>query len=107
MTVKCEVCERELEDYSANIMVSELEYPNPITDIHVFCKQCTRNLDKISVGKLFHNMWELYWLRDNFAEHHQQVIDEEKEGSRVWGKNAKDKINAIGQSLGSTLPPLK
>ncbi|MDW0118731.1 hypothetical protein QTL97_17545 [Sporosarcina thermotolerans] len=107
MALNCEVCERDLPNYSANIMVGEWEYPNPVTNVFIICKTCTRNLDRLAgVGKLFHNMWELYWLRDNFSEFHQQVLREEAEGSRVWGRAAKDKLNEIGKTLGSTLPPL-
>lgn len=105
MAIKCEVCERELENYSANIMVGEWEYPNA-SDVHVICKQCTRNLDSIGIGKVFHNMWELGWLKEDFEEFHTQVIRESADGSRKWGQKAKDKITAIGKELGSNLQPL-
>ncbi|MBC1800793.1 hypothetical protein [Listeria booriae] len=109
MSLVCEICEKEIENYSANIMIRNSEYPNA-SNIFLVCKPCTSFLDSQGTQKGterdFHNIWELQWLKEDFSEFHEQIQKESKEGSRIWGQEAKDKMTAIGRALGSRLPPL-
>ena len=79
---KCEECEKELKDWSGNIMVPESEYPDNIPYFHVWCKECTGKLDKQGRGKTFHNIWELGWIKRDYLKMVEELFEDIKIGEK-------------------------
>jgi hypothetical protein len=97
----CDECGKELENWSGNIMVDGNEYPDNIKEIFVWCKGCTNKLDAKGVGRKFHNIWELSWLKKSYFDIEREIFEELKSERSRWQMPALIKINNLGrQSFG-------
>jgi hypothetical protein len=98
MQPKCCVCNKELEDWRGNIMISEHAFSvKEIPDIRVMCKSCTRDLDDKGVGQKWHNFWELLWLKEHTIRYLGQVIADLVDDNPTWkwGKPAVEEIYSL------------
>lgn len=67
--VKCDVCGKTLDSWIGNIMVPHSELDGDVIyDLQIWCKPCTKELDSKGVGRRYHNLWELSWLKDGGEE---------------------------------------
>ncbi|MFK4167728.1 hypothetical protein ACI2LM_15925 [Paenibacillus lautus] len=103
----CEHCERALENWSGNIMVDTRDYPDKIDTFHVWCKECTTDLDKRGVGRRFHNIWELSWFKKTYFDLEREVLEELKEENPRWGIEALMKFNDLGRMVYGVKPARK
>ncbi|AYO30244.1 hypothetical protein D2962_06085 [Biomaibacter acetigenes] len=74
---KCEECGKILDDWQGNVMVDKKYYPDKIKELVIICKECTKRLDEEKEGrKLWHNIWELRWVKDNYFHLQENVFKE-------------------------------
>lgn len=100
---KCSECERELTDWHGNVMVDDNSFMKyRIDHIFVLCKECTLHLDRTGVGREFHNLWELNWLRTQFFYYIGRAIHDTMSESPVlpkWSKAALNEVCKLGEFL--------
>lgn len=73
----CVHCEKELSDWSGNVMVSsnEMLKVGEISRLEVWCKQCTTKLDKTGYGRDYHNLWELSWVKETYFNQLESLVE--------------------------------
>lgn len=84
--VKCEICEREINDWVGNVMIPEESYEGEIDDLQVWCKTCTSTLDSEGKGQKYHNLWELKWVKKDGEKIMQESLYADRFSKRVREK---------------------
>ncbi|KIL46170.1 hypothetical protein [Jeotgalibacillus campisalis] len=100
--VKCDECEKDIENWSANIMVDSSNFHERIEDFQVVCKPCTRDLDSTNRGSQLHNLWELSWLKNDYLDMEREIFEEMSIGRKRFSHEALLKINNIGRKINET-----
>src|ERR1043165_7719350 len=94
----CDVCGKELQNWSGNIMIPTKDFigqrPQRIEAVKVMCKACTVQLDKSGIGQAWHNLWELAWMKDHTLRYLGQIIANliSKEPRIIWSDKAIERI---------------
>jgi hypothetical protein len=90
-TPKCDWCDAELPDWTANIMVNTEVYfkQRTVGRLQVVCKPCTRKLYEQGKSSEWHNLWELRWVRDNLLHLLRGVLGSRTKGAEIrWSDQA-------------------
>ena len=91
MSPTCVVCEKELPDWQASIMVNNHAYNHEhiIDRLEVICKPCTRAMRGTSDFTKYHNIWELSWVKDRFVHLLGTVLfDQSSKSDYKWSDEA-------------------
>ena len=75
---RCDACKKTLEDWSGNIMVPSSA--TVVDHFDIWCKECTRELDRKGLGKEAHNIWELSWAKNDFFSLLSSVVERPASG---------------------------
>ena len=86
----CEICNKELKDWSGNVMIPKKTDDETIEDLQIWCKECTVKEDKQGIGHLYHNLWELSWVKED-----GESILNETGYSEQFSKHVKEKLLSI------------
>lgn len=90
MSVKCEICSKVLTDWSGNVMIPNDSMDGIIDDLQVWCKSCTVKLDHKGPGRVYHNLWELNWIKQD-----QEKILRESGYAEKFSGTVKAKVQGI------------
>lgn len=91
----CSVCQLDVTDKHANIMVNQKDFDNrKITGLKVMCKRCTKETDPISGrNNKYHHIWELYSVREHPWGYFGEIVGEvlrQRESDLKWDKASID-----------------
>lgn len=89
--VKCEVCGESLNNWSGNVMIPRNSFEGVIDDLQIWCKECTRRLDKEGKGQHYHNLWELSWIKRD----REKILDDKSIYVKRFSQRVKDKVMKI------------
>lgn len=88
--VKCDVCKSPLNDWRGNVMIPRESFEGEIDDLQIWCKLCTKKLDREGKGRYYHNLWELSWVKEDGEE----ILIESSYAGR-FSKDVKEKMKRI------------
>jgi hypothetical protein len=54
---------------------SEMFDNKVINSLEVWCKECTGKLDDKGYGRQYHNLWELSWVKEDYFEQLETLIE--------------------------------
>lgn len=97
----CEHCGKVLSDWNGNLMVDGSTYL--VKEFIIWCKECTRELDREGIGKRYHNIWELSWIKNGYFQYLRKALDqygeEEREVGYTFTKKALKQLVDLGEIL--------
>jgi hypothetical protein len=84
--LRCWHCGKDVVDAHANLMVNRQQFEsNSVNGVQVICKECTQLLDEKENGReRFHNIWELYAVRDRPLLYLGEVLQSLRESEWSW-----------------------
>ena len=91
MSPTCVVCEKELPDWQASIMVNNqaFTFEQTIDRLEVICKPCSRAMTMEGTPRKYHNIWELSWVKDRFVHLLGTVLfDQSSKSDYKWSDEA-------------------
>jgi hypothetical protein len=97
----CEHCGKVLDNWTGNVMVDASTHL--VKEFIIWCKECTRELDRKGYGRRYHNIWELSWVKNGYFELLRDAIDrageEEREVGYTFTNNSLKQLVNLGEIL--------
>ena len=96
----CEHCGKVLSDWNGNLMVDGSTHL--VKEFFIWCKECTRELDRKGIGHRYHNIWELSWIKNDYFQLLRDALDQvgEEEGpGYTFTKKSLKQLVDLGEIL--------